>query len=195
MTIIRARTYAEAHEYMMLAVGDCAGHGFETRTLRTFREGDRRARTYAVDCPRDGNHWEFTFVTDPRLDDSSDSTALSYGPGQSKLIDAGQWYVVFSFYVNAVRDVQERGCDALPDLDTARAIVDWLDRSRAAIEEILKFLPEGADRVAESALWTDTGREAYRYASDQFDRTTLERIIAGLDAAMQAHVARYDKAR
>jgi hypothetical protein len=194
MTVLRARTSREEHEYMMLAIGECSGHGVSITTVATFKEGSEWANTYAVDCPRDGKHWEFSFVSDAEPADAPDRVVFGYGREPSRLVDAGQWYVVFSFYVSAVRNAQVRAGDALPDLDSGRAIVDWIDRARAAVEEILKFIPEGADRVPESAGWTDAGRHAYRAAPDQFDRTTLERIVTELDAAIDTYIARYEQA-
>lgn len=104
--VIHARTFPEAHEYMMLAMADCADQGVTVTRIGIVEHGDDWAHTYAVDCASNGRHQEFTFTTDPEPETAPRRLVFGYGTVPSQLIDAGQWYAVFHYYAEAVRDAQ-----------------------------------------------------------------------------------------
>jgi hypothetical protein len=191
MAVIHARTFPEAHEYMVLAMGDCADQGLTVTRIGVVGHVDGWAHTYAVDCASTGEHREFTFTTEDEPDPAPERLVFGYTAEPSRLIDAGQWYAVFYHYADAVRDAQERSGGVLPDLATARDLVGALERARAAVDEILKFIPAGSDTVPGSAFWTDDGRAVHDLYPAEFSRPSLERHAADLAAAIEAYVARY----
>ncbi|MEV6286365.1 hypothetical protein [Kribbella sp. NPDC051770] len=71
------------------------------------------------------------------------------GPEASELIDAGQWMEVADSAAASVPD------DAAPDDEQASTV---LAVARAAVEEVLKFVPPDADAVPDDAFWTEAGR-------------------------------------
>jgi hypothetical protein len=196
MPVIRARTYSEAREYMRLAMatGDCTGSDLSIRDVASILEGEEWATTFAVDCSRCRAHREFTFITDPAPEDAPGGLIYGHGPQPSRLIDAGEWYVIFSTYLWSTRAKQAEYGGALPDLDTVETVLGWIEGALAAIDEILKFMPSGQNQVPESALWTDRGRAAYDECQDQFSRAVLERCIEELEVAGRAYLAKYQEA-
>jgi hypothetical protein len=84
------------------------------------------------------------------------------GPEPSELLDPGEWLVV--------ADLAANRAPAADQADFALAA--------AAIDEVLKFIPDGADEVPEAALRGGTGREAYAREPGRFRRRRLEAVAA-----------------
>jgi hypothetical protein len=55
-----------------------------------------------------------------------------------------------------------------------------LSSAVAATDEVLKFLPEGAPAVPETAFWSQAGRLVYESSPDRFTR---EGLVAGRDVS------------
>jgi hypothetical protein len=51
-----------------------------------------------------------------------------------------------------------------------------LARSASAVDEVLLFLPPGAEELPESAFWTEEGRRARRDRPDSFTRSALQAL-------------------
>jgi hypothetical protein len=66
------------------------------------------------------------------------------GPEPSKLLDAGEWLAVAQ--------------DSELDEGSPAPICNPLEVAVAAVDEILKFIPEGSDSVPDEAFWTERGR-------------------------------------
>ncbi|ADB32348.1 hypothetical protein Kfla_3287 [Kribbella flavida DSM 17836] len=92
------------------------------------------------------------------------------GPEASELLDAGQWLAVADSAAESVP------ADAPADDSHAATVMSI---ARAAVEEVLKFVPPGADAVPDDAFWTDDGR-AVRDAEP--GRFRVERLLVVRDS-------------
>jgi hypothetical protein len=85
-------------------------------------------------------------------------------------------------YLEAGAAIQNR---AEPlDVPAADQITEWYYWAWAAVQEILKFIPEGAEEVPESAIWTNNGRIARELRGDQLNRTNLVEVSDNLWKAL-----------
>jgi hypothetical protein len=71
------------------------------------------------------------------------------GPEPSELLDAGQWISVADSAAGSV------SVDAATDDEQAATVMAI---ARAAVEEVIKFVPPDAAAVPDDAFWTDEGR-------------------------------------
>jgi len=147
-----ARTLAEAYAYLELTMPP----GEEWIDFRRYSDLDREGDRYVLrfDGPYEGEH-VVREVAVPLDGLSQRSAPLSYGDGVSRLIDAGQWLVIEMAYAAQAQLGQTR---AHP-LDYGVVARAW-ESARAAVDEIAKYLPPGADEVPDHAVWTDQGRQA-----------------------------------
>jgi hypothetical protein len=137
----------------------------------TTTEGDPASRYTGV-CPQDGAEREFTFRLPERVLPPSPDGEVAYGgPEPSRLIDPGEWLSVADAYARSVPS--DTAALAADGLATARSM---LTHAAAAVDEVLKFIPSGADRVPEEAFTTDRGRAAYTKEPGRFRRPRLEAV-------------------
>lgn len=88
------------------------------------------------------------------------------GDQPSELLDAGEWRRVADLYGGGP-------ADGGPSPDPEEARGDLL-AAAAALDEVLKFLPPGADVIPESAFWTQVGRQVRLAEPGRFWRVRLE---------------------
>jgi len=197
MTAIQARTNAEADEYMYLVTAECYddnGSAIFSTTTSAELVGDNRVVTYDVECLDGSMEWHFTVTVDPQPE-RTDGTPLQFGYGSepSRLIDAGQWYLLFARWLALARDVQEQ---QEPDGRSFEPLeleemVGGFDHAQASLAEVLKFIPAGQDRVPESAVWTDQGRWSYEEEPGQFTRDQLEKLRGQMITVRDFYVDQY----
>ncbi|TYB64372.1 hypothetical protein FXF51_21910 [Nonomuraea sp. PA05] len=82
------------------------------------------------------------------------------GPEASQLLDAGEWMWLADFTAGNVPE----------DPVSARRT---LSMARAAMDEVLKFIPEGQDDVPAEAFWSARGREVRDAEPPRFRRDRL----------------------
>jgi hypothetical protein len=151
MTRLYARSSAEAHLYMDQQPCGCGASEFE-RHAAVIVDGDALCSRYAGPCRQCGRLREFVFVLPEALPPVT--AQLAYGGSEpSRLLDPGEWL-------------------AVADADPPSA--------RAAIEEVLKFLPEAADRVPDDAFHSARGRAVRDAGAERFRRDRLETALAEL---------------
>lgn len=92
------------------------------------------------------------------------------GPEPSELLDAGQWLTV------ADRAAGSVPADS-PARDAQAAVV--MRVARAAVEEVVKFVPPGSGTIPDDALWTEEGR---RVRDAEPGRFRLERLLVVRDS-------------
>lgn len=172
MALRLARTNEEAHLYMDLHPCGCGEIRFpRSSSVVETADGDL-ASHYTGTCPQDGAQREFTFRLPPQIvPPPGDGTVRYGGPEPSELIDPGEWLSIADAYARSVpADPTSLAADGLAQ---ARSM---LNRAVAAIDEVLKFIPEGEDRVPERAFVTDRGRAAYAKEPGRFRRPRLEAV-------------------
>jgi hypothetical protein len=179
MAELRARTIVEAHLYLDLlrAQGllgpDDPG---DPKHWTTLREGPTGWTLHA-----DGAGGRFTpFDVVIAYRDLADArrTGLRFGTRPSALIDAGQWCELGERYAEQAIAAELAAASAPGDPEASRkALLAW----RFAVDvaaEALRFLPDGAAELPDSAFWTDRGRRLRRAEPARFVRGVLEHQVA-----------------
>lgn len=178
LPVVRSRD--EAHLYMDLHPCErCGSVDIGWDSGLTDDEGEPARRYFGV-CTGCQTPREFVFRLPERPAlPGPDDLVFFGGPEPSQLLDAGEWALVASMGIHdgsapltgvATEDAERKQSFAL---------------GVAAFGEMLKFLPEGADEVPESAFWTPRGRaERDRYPA-QFTRERLEWRLAGFRMEME----------
>jgi hypothetical protein len=165
-----ARTSHEAHLFMDLRPCRCGESRFERANAVVALPGGGLGAHYQGSCPRCGAAREFVFRLPERaLEPTAD---MRYGAAEpSELIDAGEWLSVADRYATSVPAAAHR----LPEVERRRACAR-LGAATAAVEEALKFVPAGADRVPMSAVWSESGRSVYAAEPGRFRASRLTAV-------------------
>jgi hypothetical protein len=162
-----ARSSAECHLYIELhpcACGDTHGpteHRLESR-------GDDLVAVYDGPCPRCATARRFEFALDPEIAPGSKFG----GARPSQIIDAGQYLAVAD---SAARSVPA-SVSGLDDRARQQARAQ-IGRAVAALEEVLKFIPAGADQVPVAALSSEAGKAIHRSEPGRFRKPRLEAVL------------------
>lgn len=156
-----ARTNAEAHLYLERRPCDsCGEQGFSGRSAVVMINGEMCSQ-YTGACGRCGEQRAFTFrlPEDVRLPLERD--IVFGGPEPSELLDPGEWL-------------------AVADVASSRQATDGEDLmlAAAAVDEVLKFVPAGAEEVPPETLRTEDGREVYEREPGRFRKARLEAVAA-----------------
>ncbi|MET8148606.1 hypothetical protein ACIBSW_35235 [Actinoplanes sp. NPDC049668] len=178
MVLPLSRTSAEAHLYLELHSCDCGERSFGPDSAVVVLDDGDLGRRYTGACPRCGRDREFTFRL-PADPTPPSATGFSFGgSAPSELIDPGEWLAVSDEYA-AQAPAETAGLSA----DQSRHAGAVLARAVAALDEVLKFIPEGTDAVPPTAFFTDRGREVYQREPGRFRRdrlTAVRQAYAGL---------------
>lgn len=170
MTLPVMRTRDEALLYLDLT--PCACGSVETPwDSAVVGVGDDLAVAYVGVCADCGAEREHVFGL-PERETAPDGWPTFGGPEPSQLIDAGEWLWVADHVASSVPPDPEEGARAL-------------SMARAAVEEVLKFVPEGWDRVPEQAFWTDRGSRMHTAEPGRF---RVERLLVVRDTYREAEV-------
>ncbi|HEY0992266.1 MAG TPA: hypothetical protein VGD80_34680 [Kofleriaceae bacterium] len=159
MTRLHARTNSEAHLYMDLNPCGCGGIDFE-RHSAVITEGDALCSRYSGACKSCGARREFVFELPETFRPIRGDHIEFGGDDPSRLLDPGEWLAVAEFH--ARRNPGTR---------------DDLDIARAAVEEVLKFAPAGAERVPDDAFRSERGRAVRDREPGRFRRARLEAVL------------------
>jgi hypothetical protein len=165
MAFAVARTRDEAQLYLELhPCPDCGS--IETPWEHALIEVDGELTiSYAGICPGCDAEREYLFGL-PAQETRVDGWPTFGGPEPSEVLDAGQWL--------AVADRAAAGVPADP-VEAGRVLAV----ARAAVDEVIKFVPAGADAVPEDEFWTPEG-QAVRDAEPE--RFRLDRLLVVRDA-------------
>ncbi|MDF2706786.1 hypothetical protein AB0C18_08875 [Nonomuraea muscovyensis] len=168
MTLPVARTRDEALLYLDLT--PCACGSVETPwESGVVGVAEQLAVAYAGTCADCGAGREYVFGL-PERETAPKGWPTFGGPEPSQLIDAGEWLWVADQWASSVPPDPEEGARALA-------------MARAAVEEVLKFVPDGADRVPDQAFWADRGLRVYTAEPGRF---RVERLLVVKDAYRDA---------
>lgn len=193
MSPLQARTIAEAFVYIEQAIG-VTGEDIDWDHYSSVR---RKGDVFAVrfDGPYHGRHHRLELEAPIESEESARAQVaedeLTYGEGQSLIVDAGQWMLLEGGYAGAAGFMLERLGERRANREYYQSIFGAFETAQAAATEIIKFLPPGGDTVPDSAFWTVSGREI-RSARPQLFRRA--RIASGIDRyrrEREAFVARH----
>src|SRR5690606_37812704 len=133
------RTNAEAHIYMDQRPCTCGDIEFD-RNRSVINDGGVLCTRYHGTCRTCRRPREFIFELPPNPHPIANRIEFG-GSDSSRILDAGEWMAITEYYA-------KRDPGTYKDLDTARA----------ALEEVIKFLPDGADRVPDECFWSEKGK-------------------------------------
>lgn len=159
-----ARTLAEAYVLLDLLIGR-AGSVERARPVegadgwRVDLDGHRVAVPYAGEL-------------------AARKAGAVFGLGRSAVIDAGQWALIGAAFARRALEEDLLGGAGRAGGQRYASVVDGWRLAAAALEEALKFVPEGAAEVPGSGFWTEMGREALRADLDRFTRVRLAADVA-----------------
>ncbi|MFI8521707.1 hypothetical protein ACIGEZ_28425 [Streptomyces sp. NPDC085481] len=168
MALPYARSIAEEHLYMELHPCECGESAKTGITHGLLQTEQGIASDHQFVCAGCGTRRRFVF----RLPGLAPQHADRYGgPEPSRIIDAGEWRMIALSYMSEAEEVRA---------DPVRRKA-MLEECLAAYQEMLKFVPPGADRVPDSAFFTEYGREIRdEEASVVFNRSFLEAMVDGV---------------
>jgi hypothetical protein len=181
-----ARSSAECHLYIALHPCACGEHELTTQHKLIQGAGDLVAQYWGT-CPRCGIARAFAFPLDPEMPpiDSFGGTA------PSRIICPGE----FALRSDQLASRWPADPRAIEPARRAQARED-LAWSIRALEEVVKFVPAGADAVPAAAFTSMQGRAAFDAESGRFRTIRLQarlgafrQLLAQLDAAMAGTTA------
>ncbi len=162
-----ARSSPECHLYIELHPCSCgerqgpAAHRLESR-------GDDLVAVYEGPCPRCKTPRRFDLVLDPEIPPG----AKFGGARPSRIIDAGEFLGVADEAAKAAPADSTGLSSAARQQAKAR-----MSRAVDALEEVLKFIPPGADEVPVEALVSAAGKELYLKEPGRFRKVRLEAVL------------------
>lgn len=163
-----ARSSLECHLFIELHPCECGEARLETtHRLESWDVG--LVAIYEGTCPRCRRARQFEFELDPELVPANKFG----GSAPSMIVDAGQYLAVAD---DAARRVPAELASL--DDDTRAQARWWIGRAVSALEEVLKFVPEGGDAVPEETLFTYQGREVYAAEPGRFRKARLDAVLA-----------------
>lgn len=169
MILPASRTSAEAHLYMDLRPCACGEARFDRQSAVVALEDGGLAARYSGSCPTCGRARRFTFrlPAEPTLPPSG---GFHYGADEpSQLLDPGEWLWVADAYARSVPA-------GSATTDAGQQAQATLLRAVAALDEVLKFVPPGADTVPASAFTSGRGRHLRRRDPGRFRRGRLAAV-------------------
>lgn len=146
------------------------------------QSGDALVARYEGVCPGCGVQRSFEFALESELPPAPPAYG---GDRPSQIIDPGQFLHVAQRLASAV-PADPADLDDEEDPEDAR---DLLAMAVAALEEVLKFVPDGADRVPEEAFTAPEGWMIYHREPGRFRRERLESVLG----AYRESLAAYDR--
>jgi hypothetical protein len=164
-----ARSAAEADLFVTLRPCACGESDFDP-VIGMGEDAQGSLLRYTGRCVSCGHDRTFLFRQKPYTTWPS-RTQWADGPEPSQLIDAGEWLWLAE---SLVADYPvSNGCLVAEDPEQLK---DDLTMAAAAVEEVMRFLPPGADTVPDSAFWTERGRDVRALDPGRFRRYRLEAI-------------------
>ncbi|MET7426484.1 hypothetical protein [Dactylosporangium sp. NPDC005555] len=169
----------ESHLYMDLQPRPgCGFDGFEWDSHSTQVRGEDPVSVCQGSCPDCGTAREFEFV---RIGQEPPPPALG-GPEPSRLIDPGQ-FLSLAREAAALVPASPALCppDQIADAREAIAV------AVAAMDEVGKFVPAGADAVPVEAFTSEAGRALYGADPTQFRRRRVDAVTASYREVLTAY--------
>ena len=163
-----ARSNEEAHLYLDLNPCECGGED-AARDSAVSLDGDQWIVRYTCVCARCARSRNVAF-RQPESPARPAAGGWSAGDEPSELLDAGEWLWVSDLFGGAPADLAGFAAE-----EAAQARED-LAAAGGALDEVVKFLPGGADEVPASAFWTERGRQVWQAEPGRFRRERLAAV-------------------
>ena len=159
-----ARSPLECHLYIDLNPCLCGGR-VEQTDHRLTMINDRLCAKYAARCSACASEIEYLFA----LSDDIVPPECFGGSTPSTIIDAGQYM--------ATSELAARQVSMPLTTEEARGRARyWLGRAVACIDEVMKWIPDGAEEVPEAAFFTPVGRQNRDREPGRFRRIRLAAV-------------------
>lgn len=167
-----ARTSTEAHLYMDLRPCGC-GEVLFPRDSAVIQAGNDLASRYSGTCVSCGSYREFVFRLPAEIQlPRPGVTSFGAGP-PSELLDPGEWLWIADRYASAApADLSSLSGEARQRAHRSTAT------AAAAMDEVLAFVPAGAEAVPAKAIRSERGRAVYAREPGRFRR---DRIVVVRD--------------
>ncbi len=166
--LLPIRSIAEEHLYMALHPCPCGEVAFEEKH-GIVSVGNDLASRFEGPCKKCGAARRFDFRA---LEVGQQVPWPAYGGAEpSKIIDAGQWLATADRYAKAVPAAKPSSPE-----ERQRAL-RLMQQALAAEEEVLKFIPPGADEVPPTAFWTPDGKAVRDREPGRFRKLRLEAVV------------------
>jgi hypothetical protein len=136
------------------------------------------SRRYAGRCARCATSREFVFALPVRPVESGPDDVRYGDADPSELLDAGEWLWVADSYARSVPADPHR----LPE-PARRQARTRLSSAAAAIDETLRLIPPGSDRVPQAMVRSQVGSSMYHREPGRFQ---AERLLAVREAYRSA---------
>jgi hypothetical protein len=161
-----ARSVEEAYLYLDLHPCPCGGD--DARRDSAVRVVDEQWTTrYTCVCAACGAARAVDF-REPGTPVRPPAGGWAADPTPSELVDAGQWLWVSDTFGSVPADP-----DGLTAEQVGQARQD-LALAAAALDEVLKFVPDGLDEVPGAGFWTEQGEQLWGAQRHRFTRQSLE---------------------
>jgi hypothetical protein len=183
MTMLFARSPEECHYYMELHPCECGEEAFDWSRHQLEQRSGRLVSVYLGGCGRCGVQRRFEFEVTGDL-----PPPPAFGRDEpSRIIDPGEFLSLGRRAVELVPDDPAELSEE--DLDVAYGAVEM---AVAAVAEVLKFVPAGADAVPGEAMVSPLGRALYARGPEEFDRVRLEATMDGYRRLQSRYAAALD---
>ncbi len=153
------RTSEEAHIYMDHRPCTCGDIEFARQSAVMTDDGVLCSR-YFGSCRTCSTLREFIFEL-PELQRPARNQVEFGGDDPSRLLDAGEWMAISEYYAKLQPGTP-----------------DDLDIARAALEEVIKFIPSGVASVPDAGFWAERGRAVRDREPGRFHRDRLSAVLA-----------------
>lgn len=190
MALPYARGYDEIYLYMGLRPCVCGETEFDDRVSTTVTLDDQPAERFSGHCGGCGRFRQFTFAMPAELPDLSFDVRYG-GDEPSRLLDPGEWLGVAELYTSSARLELGDPPGELTGDDEITRVYYLLTSTVAALDEVLKFVPEGAGAVPEGSFWSQAGRLVYEMMPDRFGRDGLTRAREQAQARVDEFEEKY----
>ncbi|MFC7528578.1 hypothetical protein [Actinoplanes sp. GCM10030250] len=188
-----ARSVAEAVLFMDLRPCVCGDSGFDRDVSweELPERGLQRVR-YTGPCATCGRDRQFTFLL-PIEESAGDDEFSGPADPPSQLLDPGEWWLA----ATTLGQLTEQLGNAVDPAEAWRDPVAWdemtalLARCATAVDEVVKFIPDGTDRVPAEEFRTATGRNALRGDPAAFERSVLVTARAERAALLAEFITRW----
>jgi hypothetical protein len=177
-TILPIRSIAEEHLYMDFHPCVCGEADWSNLKQGLNLLGPTMASVFAGPCRRCGTPREFLFQV---LEPSAQPRAGSFGgPEPSAILDPGQFLTASDLWAKAVP-----GSAAGLDKTARRKAGASLGMAIAALEEVLKFIPPGAQEIPPQSFRSAESERMRSEMPGQFRRIRLEARLQAYRQALQ----------